>query len=476
MPKSLGLLASASALAIAVVACRGAAKPPPLPEVPISSASQTPASSLPAITAVPPDSGVTDEQESREIRRTLRIVSAIRGLQSKTEVPGKVLSRDALLARVKQHVAVDVPVSAMTNEGLTYQLLGLLPVGTATAPFDYTAQTFSLLESQLAGYYEPGDKTMYMAADLDEEMAFATLSHELVHALQDQYWDLKTKSKWAAGRSDSLFAQSCLAEGDATSVMIDVMLREKGMTAIDLPDKLLTPEMFLKSDTTAAATTTPHFMRASLIAPYVEGLRFVHARRRMSAPGECSAVNQTWDRVPVSTEQILHPAKWDASEAPLAIPAPTFAALGKDYFSADQDTLGELVLRLAFAEWMPDDKAIAAATNWGGDRTALVKKGDTSAFAWLVRWDEAKKDAKGVTHYATDAWAALAPAFATKFSPSVKEASFLCAVRPDVGPIAIASKGRDIVFIGGPTTVKGGSFTSAGDCALAKKWAAEILK
>lgn len=466
---SLRLVATASVLLGAFAACRGATPPKPIAEVPIASSSAGPAASLPSIIVVPPDQGVTDEQESREVRKTLKIVAAIRGLEPKTEVPGKVLNRDALLARVKQHVATDVPASAMTNEGMSYQLLGLIPAG----GFDYAKQTFSLLESQLAGYYEPADKTMYMAGDLDEEMAFATLSHELVHALQDQYWDLKTKSKWAAGRSDSLLAQSCLAEGDATSAMLDVMMRDTGRTAIDVPDSMLTPDMFLKADTSAASLTTPHFMRASLIAPYVEGLRFVHARRRA---GDWNAVNQSWDRVPVSTEQILHPAKWDTNEAPIAVIPPTFAALGKDFATVDNDTFGELVLRLVLSEWMDDAKATGAAANWGGDRTVMVRKGDTTAFAWLVRWDEAKKDARGPARYATDAWSVLAPAFTTKFSPTVKEASFLCVVRTDTGPLAIATKGRDIAFFAGPATVKDGVFTSASDCAQAKKWSLEVLK
>ncbi len=466
---TLRLAAAVAFSVVAIAACHGATPSKPIDQVPIGVSSAPPKSSLPSITVVPPDQGVTDEQESREVRKTLKIVAAIRGLQPKTEVPGKVLNRDALLARVKQHVATDIPASAMTNEGMSYQLMGLIPAG----GFDYTKQTFSLLESQLAGYYEPADKTMYMAGDLDEEMAFATLSHELVHALQDQYWDLKTKSKWAAGRSDSLLAQSCLAEGDATSAMLDVMMRDTGRTAIDVPDSMLTPDMFLKADTSAASQTTPHFMRASLIAPYVEGLRFVHARRRS---GDWDAVNQSWDRVPVSTEQILHPAKWDTAEPPVAVAPPTFAALGKDFVSVDNDTFGELVLRLVFSEWMGDTKAIPAASNWGGDRTVIARKGDATAFAWLVRWDEAKKDPKGPGRYASDAWAALAPAFTAKFSPTVKEASFLCVVRTDTGPLAIATKGRDIAFFAGPATVKDGAFTSASDCAVAKKWATEVLK
>lgn len=462
----IGIVATLAVAAF--VACHHAAPQKPVEMVPIPSASAAASNTLPSITPVPADPGALDEKENREIRKTLKIVAAVRGLQPKSEIPGKVLSRSALIARVKDHVVAEVPAAAMTNEGLSYQLLGLLPA----AGFDYVAESFRLLEAQLAGFYEPTDGSMYMASDMDEEMSFATLSHELVHGLQDQYWDLKTRSKWAAGRSDSLLAQSCLAEGDATSAMLDVMIKDSGHTAADVPDSLLTPDMFLNADTTSV--NTPHFMRASLIAPYVEGLRFVHARRRATGGG-FDGVNQAWDRTPTTTEQILHPDKWAAGEPALMVASPPFASLGKDFALVDQDTFGELAVKLVFSEWMGETKAPTFAANWGGDRTALVRKGDTTALAWLVRYDEAKGDPKP-NRYASDAWLALAPAFALHFPPTVKEASFVCVARRDAGPLAIATKGRDILFLGGPTTVTAGALTSAGDCALAKKWANEILK
>src|SRR5262249_23780591 len=153
------------------------------------------------------------------IARTLAKVSALRQIDSKRVVPGKTLSRDDLIARVKGHVAREIPPEAIEREGLMLRLFGFVP-----DHFDYGKEMFALLEAQLAGFYEPEDATMYMAADLDDLNADATLAHELVHALQDQHWDLKTKSKYRPGDSDRSSALSALAEGDATSAMADYIV------------------------------------------------------------------------------------------------------------------------------------------------------------------------------------------------------------------------------------------------------------
>src|SRR5262249_4104934 len=130
-------------------------------------------------------------KEESLIAHALREVALVRGLAPKHPVPGRVLARDALIDRVKEHVAREIPPEAIRQEGLLLQLLGLLP-----EKFDYAAETFALLEAQLAGFYEPADETMYMAADLDGDNAEATLAHELVHALQDQHFDLKARGKY----------------------------------------------------------------------------------------------------------------------------------------------------------------------------------------------------------------------------------------------------------------------------------------
>ena len=66
----------------------------------------------------------------------------------------------------------------------------LLGLGLVPPEFDYEEGTFRLLESQLAGFYEYRDKKMYVASDLDGPSTDQALAHELVHALQDQHYDL----------------------------------------------------------------------------------------------------------------------------------------------------------------------------------------------------------------------------------------------------------------------------------------------
>ena len=281
------------------------------------------------------------------------------GLAALRPVPGVVLARDALIARVKDHVDREVPPEAIRHEGVELQIFGFVPTS-----FDYEKVTFELLQAQLAGFYEPADGTMYMAADLNAENADATLSHELVHALQDQHFDLKPHSKYEAGKSDAQTAFSALAEGDATSAMADVMIADArpGATALDLPDELFV-EQVNESVNSGPAATAPHIMRTSLVAPYVYGTIFVNALRRS---GGWPAVDATWKAMPTTSEQILHVEKWRAHEPALAVSPPTFAALGPGWSAVDEDTSGELGLRLAFEEWMGAGEAEGGGGRVGG--------------------------------------------------------------------------------------------------------------
>ena len=74
------------------------------------------------------------------------------------------------------------------------------------------------------GFYEPDDKTMYLAADLSDAERDETLAHELVHALQDQHYDLGPLFRHARDNEERVAAGHALAEGDATSAMFEVSL------------------------------------------------------------------------------------------------------------------------------------------------------------------------------------------------------------------------------------------------------------
>jgi hypothetical protein len=396
----------------------------------------------------------------------LRRVEHARGLDAKKPVPGILLGRPALIARVKSHVSRELPAEAIRNEGLALQLLGFVPT-----QFDYEAAEYQLLQDQLAGYYEPADGTMYMASDLGDDEAEATLAHELVHALQDQRWDLQERSKYRPGDGDRSEAVSALAEGDATSAMFDVMIARTaggGKTALDMPDDVFS-EQIRQGMNQGPGANAPHVMRTSLAAPYIYGTLFVHSLRRA---GGWEAVNRAWDTPPTTSEQILHLEKWTAHEAALAVAAPAFTTLGPGWSAADEDSEGELGTRIAFEEWMDPKAAARASADWGGDRGVLVTKADRAAFAWRLRYDKAPRGKEDRT---VRAYTAITQALEKALGrAAVHEAGFVCRERSDRGPLAVSRTGGDLIVVAGPASTAATGWASAGDCALARKWTREI--
>lgn len=335
-------------------ACGSSPVPAPAPVAaapPPAASSAAPVPSAAALAANAADAA--HDKQTRLIARMLRRVETARGIQSSKPVPGVLLDRKDLIARVKDHVTRELPAEAIRDEGLELALFGFIP-----GQFDYEAAEYELLQDQLAGYYEPADGTMYMANDLGDEEASATLAHELVHALQDQRWNLADRSKYRPGQGDCSEAVSALAEGDATSAMFDVMIERaapgQGKTAVDMPDDLF-GEQIRAGMNDGPGAKAPHIMKTSLVAPYIYGTLFVHALRRQ---GGWAAVNGAWDNPPTTSEQILHLDKWASHEGPIAIAAPTFASLGEGWRAVDEDSEGELGTRLAYEEWM-DAKAAA---------------------------------------------------------------------------------------------------------------------
>lgn len=457
------LVGAAAAIAIAFVASCGTAPPAqrPLATEPLAVGSST----APAASSDGRPEGSLSSKDSKQVARTLAKVSELRGIAATRPVPGVKLDRDQLVARVKDKALREYPADALRREGQILQLMGYAPTS-----FDYLAEMLKLLEAQLEGFYEPKNGTMYIASELRGAQAQATLAHELVHALQDQRWDLKARSTYRPGRSDATLAEAALAEGDATSLMLDfLMMPEK--SAVDIPDEAVR-ELMQSGMNLGDIASVPHILRSTLLAPYSEGLAFVHARRRRAG---WKGVDASWDRLPTTTEQILHPEKWETQEAALPVPAPTAIALGEGWTREDTDEFGELGLVLALGEWMDDADARIASSGWGGDKTAMVRKGDLLAYAVHVRYDVAPGRPE---LFAERAVGKVFPALKKTLSstkPAIADATTLCFERPQLGPLVVARKDRDVVLLAGPAKVNGNTWASAGTCAIAKKWADEVL-
>jgi hypothetical protein len=394
------------------------------------------------------------------VAQTLATMSHVRGLAATRPVLSVTLGREALLSQVKQHVEREVPATAIRAEGLVQKLLGFFPVDE-----DYEAATYALLLGQLAGYYEPANGTMYLAEDLDDANARSTLAHELVHALQDQHWDLRTRSLYVAGQEDKDDALSALAEGDASSAMEDELLSRvnPGATALSMPDQEL-KDALVESVASGPAARAPHALRMALIAPYADGLAFVNVLRRQ---GGWARVDEAWSHLPETTEQILHPEKWRTHEPALVLPAPPPPTAG--FTLLDANTLGEETLRLTFEEWMPEARAIAAASGWGGDRAALYQRGEREyAYVWHIRFDDASPDAPDA--FAGRAFMATRLALPRLGRVAGADARRACVERHDSGVIAILRDGQDLFYAFGSVTLDPHGWHASMSCAEAHAW------
>jgi len=130
----------------------------------------------------------------------------------------------------------------------------------------------------------------------------------------------------------------------------------------------------------------PPLLTETFIFRYRDGARFVESVRR--AKGE-RGVDALFQRPPASTEQILHPEKYDANEAPREV-APLEAVFAADGWRMSASTpLGEIGVRGLLMAGVPSAEAARAAAGWGGDRAYLFEKtGSAPLFVWQTVWDK----------------------------------------------------------------------------------------
>ena len=440
------------ALLVALGGCSGGRPSPVAP----------PASSTEVRHAEPPK----DDPNAKRVAAALVKVESFRKLRARHSVPSKTMDRAPLIAQVEAHSKAETPPEAVRGQAELLVAFGLVP-----PMYDVEKGVFKLLEQQLAGYYEPADKTMYLAADLGEDDAEATLAHELVHALQDQHYDLGPQIQYADDGGDRTAAVHALAEGDAMSAMMDFMLASHGQTALDIPEDALATQMRAQAMLSGAAGDIPPVLQTSLVAPYVDGMMFVSALRRR---GGWAEVDRAWKHPPATSEQLLHLEKYDAHEAPLAVPPPPVDALGGGFKVLFTDLFGEQSTRLSFEEWGRRKTAESLAAGWGGDRASLLVRTRDGLEERLATW---------VLRYDADACGKAKQAFSFVAKGAVKPGTvsdrdtLVCRDRTDLGPIAVTWSGCDVWMVAGPFTRKAeGKPESRGTCGEIRPWLAALAK
>ena len=153
-------------------------------------------------------------------------VETLRGLDYIRPVSFALMTSADLRRKVEQAADEDwSPEDAADNEIALAALDFLDP-----ASVDLITLMQDLESSQIAGYFDPDEKTLYVISDVEivNPLDRTTLAHELTHALQDQHFNLERLTDEGAGEgldSEAHIAFRALVEGDASHGRLRRFLR-----------------------------------------------------------------------------------------------------------------------------------------------------------------------------------------------------------------------------------------------------------
>lgn len=294
-------------------------------------------------------------------------------------VPLHFLTREEL--RVKYLELVD---KAESEESIAIAAKELTLLGLIEPNLDLHALLIDLMTEQIAGFYEFDTKSMFLIGDNNiGTMDKAIVVHELTHALQDQVQDLSAYEADLETNDDAALAFSAAIEGQATLVMQRYLA--ENVSGLGLLGLLAGTLGGAQSELMSQA---PRAIQASLTFPYEAGLLFAN-----SVGGRLELLS----RLPVSTEQILHPEKYATGEAPLAvdIDEATKHVDTTEWTLLNENVMGEAGWRITFAEFQTEAEAALAAAGWGGDRYRTYENERSGQLMMVVAsvWDS-RQDAE----------------------------------------------------------------------------------
>ena len=323
-------------------------------------------------------------------------VQKIRGLKLKTDVPVTYLSVAETEARFTSEFAKKISQEEIDTSVEESKMIGLFPPDLKIERKDLADMTL-----ELAGFYDNHRKDIViidrpLSVELPERYRNAvtemrkldtmgTLGHELTHALQDQYFDIEAAQKKYKSNTDRELAYKAIVEGDATLSGFSVVTGRVDDETIDYFNSHLqdiVPIFMGRMEGKPRAMTYP------FIFQYTEGARFVaEAYHRKKWAG----VNALFNGPPLSTQQIMHPELYFDHPTPaLTVNLAGYEKVLHDWKKIDEDTLGELMLKIMLERTMGEDTPyIEASTKWTGDRIVALQKGKSLTVLWMLTFRSA---------------------------------------------------------------------------------------
>jgi hypothetical protein len=363
-----------------------------------------------------PESKITPQQAEElfhEVDTILDFASKDTSLPKKHDVKRRLASRDEVVSYLKKNMAEDKDVQRLRRTELVLKKFGLLPK-------DFDLQTFlvSLLEEQVAGYYDSKTKTVNILDWVVPDLQRPVLAHELTHALQDQSFsldkwlkrgseDLDTKKDITPDditRDENSEARQAIVEGQAMVVLVDYMLAPMHRTVADSPEvvEMLNQGMATGTADSVQYKNAPIFMKEALTFPYRYGVEF--EAELLRERGKEKAFASTFENPPQTSREIMEPKTYISGEHLPPLPLPDFKHIFKDYDRFDIGAIGEFDVAVLAEQYAGEDASKDIYPNWrGGYYYSVRPKGNPSGTLGLVfvsKWASPKSASQFAAIYA----------------------------------------------------------------------------
>ncbi len=323
------------------------------------------------------------EAEAKELFRSvddlLKFASERTGLPIRHSVKKKLATRDEVAKYVELRMKEQGNGERFDRSSIALKKLGLLP-----HDFNLREYMLGLYREQVEGWYDAHSKTVYLLDWVSPDVQKPVMAHELVHALQDQSYDLE---KWLNVRKDSnneteqmvideqRTARQSIIEGQAMVVLFDYQLTPVGQTVESAPDLVDSMRSSIADEeSTPMYAKAPVYLREAMLFPYTFGMDFIRAV--LIKRGQQAAYAGVLDQPPLDTRQIMEPSTYLNHEPQVQFQVvPLEKTLGPTWRRDDFSGIGEIDLRVILRQWAGKAAATKLSPAWrGGYYMTLANK------------------------------------------------------------------------------------------------------
>ena len=325
-----------------------------------------------------PETHITPD-EAKElfalVDQLIQFSSQETGLEIKSSVKRRLTTRTAVEAYLSQKFEEDESAKRLQRGEIVLKKFGLLD-----RDFDLKPFLLSLLKEQIEAYYDSKTKTVNLLDWVTVDEQKPVLAHELTHALQDQRVDLE---KWGdqtpsdvstnyredmdhLAKDELDTAREAVAEGQATAVMMDNILKPMGKSLIKDPEVVdFIKNQMAGSENSPVLARAPLLLSESLLFPYKEGLSF--EQDVWMDKGQKAAFAGTLDRPPSSTWEIINPREFEKARVPVVPLLPDIHPIvDGTYKPYDIGQVGELDLKILTELFGGESAARDLTPSWDG--------------------------------------------------------------------------------------------------------------